>query len=232
MWQCKVQERTVRDIAHNLSVSSSTVSRIVDRFDRTGDVARSSATSRDHVLHQHDEFLLVGWVLENPGKYLHELQQLLVSTTGTEASVTTIFRSLKNFGFSRKKIQRIALQRSEVVRSEYMAEMVAFDTSMLVFIDETGSDKRNALRKFGYALRGQRATSHTILSRGRRISAIGAMCSSGMFDCYTVDGTVDADEFYKFMQGLLKHRMPFNGSNPNSVVVLDNCTIHHVPGVN
>ena len=103
-----------------------------------------------------------------------------------------------------------------------MAEIAAFDTSMLVFVDETGCDKRNALRKFGYALRGHRASAHTFLSRGRRISAVGAMCSS---DCNTVEGTVDADTFYDFTQRLLKLLMPFNGINPNSVVVLDSCTI-------
>ncbi len=25
--------------------------------------------------------------------------------------------------------------------------------------------------------------------------------------------------------------MPFDGNNPNSVVILDNCSIHHVDGV-
>ena len=164
MWQRKIYERKVRDIARSLSVAPSTVSRIVDHFDRTGSVARSSATSRNHILHEHDEFLLVTWILENPGIYLHELQQFLVSTTGTEPSITTIFRTLQKFGFTRKKIQRIALQRSEILCCEYMAEIAAFDTSMLIFVDETGCDKRNALRKFGYALRGHRALAHTFLS--------------------------------------------------------------------
>ena len=27
---------------------------------------------------------------------------------------------------------------------------------------------------------------------------------------------------------LLPHLMPFNGTNPNSIVVMDNCAIHHV----
>ena len=42
-------------------------------------------------------------------------------------------------------------------------------------------------------------------------------------------GTVDADTFYDFTQRLLKLLLPFNGINPNSLVVLDNCAIHHVP---
>ena len=154
---------------------------------------------------------------------------MLISTTGTEASVTTTFRTLKNFGFTRKKIQRVALQRSEALRSEYMTEIVLYDASMFVFNDETGSDKRDALQKIGYALRGQRTVAHTILSRGKRVSTIGTRCSLGIFDCYTVEGTVDTDVFYSFTQELLKHLMPFDGSNSNSIVVLDNCAIHLVP---
>ena len=30
---------------------------------------------------------------------------------------------------------------------------------------------------------------------------------------------------------LLPHLMPFNGTNPHSIVILDNCSIHHVPEV-
>jgi len=90
----------VCDIAHNLSVASSTISRIVDRFDRTGAVARGH---HNHILHEHNEFLVVGWILESPGIYLHELQQLLISTTGTEASVTTTFRTLKTLGLQERK---------------------------------------------------------------------------------------------------------------------------------
>ena len=38
--------------------------------------------------------------------------------------------------------------------------------------------------------------------------------------------------FYKFVQThLLPHLMPYNGVNQHSVVVLDNCSIHHVSNV-
>jgi len=35
-----------------------------------------------------------------------------------------------------------------------------------------------------------------------------------------------------FLQStLLPHLMPFDGNNPHSVVILDNCSIHHVEGI-
>ena len=38
--------------------------------------------------------------------------------------------------------------------------------------------------------------------------------------------------FFDFVRGTLIPRMlPFNGQNPNSILVLDNCTIHHITDV-
>ena len=69
-------------------------------------------------------------------------------------------------------------------------------------------------------------------SRGKRISTIGLMSTTTFLDCYTIEGTVDGDVFYRFVQSsLLPHLMPFNGTNPNSIVILDNCSIHHLDDV-
>ena len=50
-------------------------------------------------------------------------------------------------------MRRVAIRRSDVLRAEYMSEISAFDPSMLVFMDEMGSVKRNAVRDYGYGLR-------------------------------------------------------------------------------
>ena len=48
----------------------------------------------------------------------------------------------------------------------------------------------------------------------------------------TVQGTVNGDIFYNFVQSnILPHLMPFNGTNPHSVLVLDNAAIHHIDGI-
>ena len=59
------------------------------------------------------------------------------------------------------------------------------------------------------------------------------MSVNGILDVKTVRGTSDGDTFYSFVQThLLPHLMPFDGVNPHSVVVLDNCSIHHIAEVN
>lgn len=43
---------------------------------------------------------------------------------------------------------------------------------------------------------------------------------------------MDGDKFLEFVwQNLLPLLMPFNGQNPNSIVILDNASIHHVDQV-
>lgn len=103
---------------------------------------------------------------------------------------------------------------------------------MLLFVDETGCDRKNVARRFGYSLRGFPAKDHRLLVRGKRFSAIGLMSTTVCIDCYITEGTVNGDVFFEFVQScLLPDLMPYNGTNPNSVVILDNCAIHHVRDV-
>ena len=44
--------------------------------------------------------------------------------------------------------------------------------------------------------------------------------------------TVDAQIFFDFVRGsLIPNMLPFDGSSPRSVAVMDNCSIHHVDSV-
>ena len=83
---------------------------------------------------------------------------------------------------------------------------------MLVFVDETGADRRNCLRRFEYSLRGKPAVSKKLLVHGQRVLAIAAMSTEGILDCYTVTGSVSGSQFSDFVQqALLPQLQPFNG---------------------
>ena len=47
--------------------------------------------------------------------------------------------------------------------------------NMFVWVDETGSDKRDNIRKYGYALRGVTPTYKRLLARGQRINALAVL---------------------------------------------------------
>ena len=71
---------------------------------------------------------------------------------------------------------------------------------MLVFADETGADRQNSLRRYGYSLRGKTPRSHVLFVRGKRISAVACMSCTGLLDVIMVRGTTDGDTFYSFVQ--------------------------------
>ena len=48
----------------------------------------------------------------------------------------------------------VALQRSDVKRADFIAEMMQFNTDMFVFVNQTGSNRKKSIRKFGYGLKG------------------------------------------------------------------------------
>jgi len=65
--------------------------------------------------------------------------------------------------------------------------------------------------------------SHKLLMRGQYLSTIAFMSTEGLLDCIIVTGGVNSDVFYQFIHSkLLYHLNPFDGSNPQSIVIIDN----------
>ena len=81
-----------------------------------------------------------------------------------EVSLSTICRFLRDGGFTRKKLQKVALQQDKFLREQYILDVSVYSKDMLVFVDETGADKRNTLRKYGYSLRGRLQEAMSYLS--------------------------------------------------------------------
>ena len=67
---------------------------------------------------------------------------------------------------------------------------------MLVFLDESGADRRNMLRQYGYCMRGKPAQKHALLCRGEHVSIIANISLSSLLYVDIVKGTVDGDRFY------------------------------------
>jgi len=86
-----------------------------------------------------------------------------------------------------------AIQRSEVKRAEYISDIQELKPEMLVFIDETGSDRRNSIRKYGYGLRGLTLISYRLCLGGEKNLSVGVLTTRGIEDSYIVKGNVNAD---------------------------------------
>ena len=104
-----------------------------------------------------------------------------------------------------------------------MAQCSLLHVDMFAWIDETRSDNHNHIRKCGYALGGDTPVCHHLLVRGQRTNAIAAISTHGLLTVKLTTSKVNAGVFCDFVSGsLIPHMMPFNGTNPCSVAVMDN----------
>ena len=196
-------------------------------FQQTGDV--------EPIQHKHgplrlrgdfEQLTLLQIILQNRGIYLGEIQTKLRDIFGVLVSVSTICKTLKHMGCTRQAMCHVAEQR------EFMADISIYDPSMLMWMDETGCDKRNTIRKYGYSIRGRPVCDQRLLVRGTRYSAIPILSLDGIHDVNLTEGTMNGDRFVHFLQVyLLPNLLPFNRVNPQSVVIMDNASIHHVEEV-
>ena len=221
------------DVAELMCVSVSSVYRYSQRYQATGDVGpfvkRNGPVGE---LCEHEKLLLLDLALAKPGIYLRELQQELYSRTLHWIDTSTICRIMHRIGMTHQVIRHIALQRSELKRAEYWYDITMFNTSMFLWIDESGCDLRNALRKYGYGIRGLPPQDYSLKLRGKRYSAIGILSTEGIKDVYIAEGSVNGETFLDFIRGcLIPVLVPFDGVSPNSIVVMDNASIHHVDSV-
>ena len=231
VWQRLGMDKSYREIAKCLQISNGTAHRIFKKFETTGEVSSVKLTEMHNfrMLDDHHELLILGLVADNPCLYLRELSQMIFTATNVRVSGSTICRALKKNGFTRKKAQQVARQRCIEYRAMFMARVLQYSSEMFVWIDETGSDARTNIRKFGYAIIGEAPIYHRFLTRGKRISAIAAICTEGVIDVELATGSINGEKFIDFVRGCVIPNMhPFDGTATKSIAILDNCSIHHV----
>ena len=117
------------EIAKNLNIAISTAYCIFKQFEISGDIAvPDTQKSRQELrsLDEHSELIVIGLILETPTLYLHEICQTIQEVTSISVSQATICRLLKRYGFLRKKLKQVALQRCYELRGAFMAHCSLF----------------------------------------------------------------------------------------------------------
>ena len=88
---------------------------------------------------------------------------------------------MNQVNFTHQKMQIVANQRDEVLRGQFSIDVSLYKPDMLIFIDESGSDRRDRLRRYGYSVRGKPPRSLKLLVRGERVSVIAAMSNGHLY---------------------------------------------------
>ena len=221
--------RSYARIASSLNIAVSTAHRIFSRFQATGEVNPAINRERSQLrkLSLQEELYVIALIMNEPSMYFSEVVEAL-GHHGIIVSQSTICRLFKKYGMSRKKMRQIALQRCYSLRGSFMSQCFLFKPDQFVFVDETGSDARNHIRNYGYAIRGLTPSCHRNMIRGHRINVMAGMSTSGVVAVELTTSTVDTNVFFDFLRAsLIPNMLPFNGSNPVSIVIMDNLSVHH-----
>ena len=79
---------------------------------------------------------------------------------------------------------------------------------------------------YGRSQKGERAVGIRPVSRGQRISAVGALSTDGIGSCMTFEGTLNGETFLFYLENFLCPAL-----KEGQTVIVDNAKAHKVAGV-
>ena len=185
-----------------LSISSRTFDRILALWNATGEVVRETngVRGRPRILHFSDVEYLKRLIRHRPDWFLDELQYLLQTNRFISAHFTTVHRELVRAGISEKKIKKVASERNEDLRADFIAQMGQYLPEQLGFLDEVSKDERTSFRTRGRSRKGTRAVMKGVFVRGRRFSAEGLLSIDGMVANTVVEGSMTRALFVEYLE--------------------------------
>lgn len=162
---------------------------------------------------------------EKPGLYVDEMAIFLWDEFNILPSSSSVKRALSRAGWTKKKAQQKAKEQNPQLRDFYQHKLSDFRSYHLVFVDESGCDKRIGYRRTGWSPLGVTPIQVSKFHRGQRYQILPAYAQDGIMMSRIFKGSTDAAFFESLIEQLLQHcgRWP----EPKSVLVMDNASFHH-----
>lgn len=159
-----------------------------------------------------------------PTLYQDEMAVFLWDEFGKRVTIQSISRALASAGWSKKAARQIAKEQNADLRDYYLHNLASFQSYHLVFVDESGCDKRAGFRRTGWSPLGVTPVQISKFHRDKRYQILPAYAQDGIVLRRIFQGSTDGDVFEDFIEQLLQHcnRWP----KPKSVLIMDNASFH------
>jgi transposase len=164
-------------------------------------------------------------LLEKPVQCLDEMVLFLWDEFEVPVFTLAVSRALKSIGWSKKTCRRVAKGRNPDLRDFYMYKLSAFCSYQLIYVDESGCDKRIGFRRTRWSPLGTTPVQIARYQREQRYQILPAYTQDGIILSRVFQGTTDSAIFEDFIEQLLHHCEPY--PKPRSVLVMDNASFHH-----
>ncbi len=169
-------------------------------------------------LHEH--------VLEKPDQYLDEMVIFLWDEFEAYVTKPTISRTLRSVGWSKKIARRVAKEQNADLRDFYLYNLSAFCWYHLVYVDESGCDKRIGFRRTGQSPLGVTPVQIAQFRRGQRYQILPAYSQNDILLARVFQGPINSDVLEDFIEQLLPHYSRW--LEPNSVLVRDDLAFYYI----
>lgn len=119
VWQREGLRLSLQDVADNLGIDPSTVSRVVSLFKDTGSVLKRpypKDARPNKKLSESVQLIILNTVLKCPGIYLRELQREVFVVTGVDISISSLCSFLHSANFTYQRMQIVAKQQDRAKR--------------------------------------------------------------------------------------------------------------------
>ncbi|KAJ0129101.1 Uncharacterized protein HZ326_27799 [Fusarium oxysporum f. sp. albedinis] len=114
--------------------------------------------------------------------------------------------------------------RNADLRDYYLYKLSFYRSYQLVYIDESGCDRRVGRRRIGWAPTGVTPVQLDRFHRDQRYQILPAYTQEGILHYDIFPGSTDSEKFDEFVEQLLHHCGKWPESN--SVLVTDNASFH------
>jgi len=241
----------IEDVAIFIGCSTHSIDRWRRALAATGSVWQDAAMRNAHAdaaVRNEDLVRAVKMLVEaEPVAFLRDHVDLLVTLSTYYPDVdhryvssATVHRILRHLGYTRKRVERLFLERSEQDQRDFAVMINELPLRCLVSVDETHTDGGDVYRKYGRTLRGARCE---LLDRDpRTVPKTSTMLAVSMTQAVVWSQTVvlgparTADDWRLFLQ-CLDTRMnkyvpglPWALQPDACVVLYDNAGIHDESG--
>ncbi|CEO58410.1 Putative TPR domain protein [Penicillium brasilianum] len=213
------QSLTTSEIAEQAECSERTIKNIRRNLRLFGNVhAPTSRVGRRRTITPRILEALCDHLIEKPTLYLDEIAVFLWDEFETQVTTSSIRRALVAHGWSKKVAQRRAREQNPDLREIYLHNISDFHSYHLVFVDESGCDKRAGFRRTGWSPLGKAPVQVSRFHRDQRYQILPAYSQDGLVLSRVFRGSTDAAMFEDFIAELLQHcgRWP----EPKSVLML------------
>lgn len=125
---------------------------------------------------------------------------------------------------AKKTTQQKAKECNANLRDAYFHGILELCSNHLVFVDESGCDKRIGFRRMGWSRLGATPVQVSRFHRDQRYQILPAYGQDSIVLSRVFQGSIDASTFGNFIEQLLQHcgKWP----EPQSVLIVDNASFH------